>query len=199
MRPIRNLSIRHKLVVIIMTTSLAALLLACLGFISYERVTFRAKLAQDFWTLADVLDDSLAPGLAFTDPAALQQQLDTLKSHPHVLAAAVYDKTGQRVSAYERDRRARGFPWPAVAREGSFFQPERLDTIKAIPLAGEGSARSTSPRTWASWRHASSVTCSSRARCCCARGPNASSWRRSFCAASAWRPSAPWPAASPMT
>ena len=138
MRPIRNLSIRHKLVVIIMTTSLAALLLACLGFISYERVTFRAKLAQDFWTLADVLDDSLAPGLAFTDPAALQQQLDTLKSHPHVLAAAVYDKTGQRVSAYERDRRARGFPWPAVAREGSFFQPERLDTIKAIPLAGEG-------------------------------------------------------------
>lgn len=47
MRPLRHLSIRKKLTLMMMLTSIAALLLACGAFVSYELLTFRKTMAGD--------------------------------------------------------------------------------------------------------------------------------------------------------
>ena len=43
----KDLSIKRKLTLLMMLTSCAALLLACLGFMTYELVTMRQTMAQE--------------------------------------------------------------------------------------------------------------------------------------------------------
>ncbi len=137
MTSVRDLPIKHKLVGIIMLTGMVALLLACIGFITYEQVTFRQTMVRDFAIFADVFDDNLAPGLAFNDAKAMDQTLMTMRGHPHILAAAVFDKSGTRVATFERSRQPGGFSWPAAGHEVSHFHQDRLDTFQPITLAGE--------------------------------------------------------------
>ena len=138
MRLLRDLPIRRKLISIIMLTSVAAVALACGVFIAYEQFTFRAALVREYAILADLFGDNLAPGLTFDDPVSVAKMLKPLSAHPHVLAAAVYDKGGKRVATYERTPAAGQFGWPAPQPEpGSTFQPDRLDTFQPISLAGE--------------------------------------------------------------
>lgn len=137
MRSLRDYPIKHKLVGIIMLTSVVALLLACASFIAYEQVTFRRTMARDLATLAEVIRDNVASGLAFNDAGAMEKTLQSMRAQPHILAGAVYDLADRRVATYERSRQPGGFPWPAKAKEGSYFRPDRLDTIQRIYLAGE--------------------------------------------------------------
>ncbi|MEN9574564.1 MAG: hypothetical protein RL514_2419 [Verrucomicrobiota bacterium] len=137
MRFLRDLPIRHKLISIILLTSVAAVALACVVFIGYEQFTFRRALVREYAILAELFGDNLAPGLTFNDPDSVAKMLKPLGAHPHVLAAAVFDKAGQRVATYERTGTTGKFPWPPPGEPGSKFQPERLDTFQTITLAGE--------------------------------------------------------------
>lgn len=138
MRAFSDLPVRHKLIGIMMLTSVVAVLLACLGFIVYEQITFRGKLVRDFSILGEVIGENVAPGLACNDATAMEKPLQSLSAEPRILAAAVFDKTGRRVAGFQRKYEPAEFPWPANRSPGSFFQPHRLDTFQAIVLAGEG-------------------------------------------------------------
>src|SRR5439155_4829881 len=137
MRALRNLPIKRKLTAIMMLTSGVALLLACIAFVAYEQFAFRRTLVRDFSILADMFDDNVAPGLAFNDLASMEQTLKSLKAHPHILAAAVYDKSGKVVAKHQRDGPQRDFSWPTVRNTGCYFQKGRLDAFQEITLAGE--------------------------------------------------------------
>ncbi len=137
MRSFRDFPIKHKLVGIIMLTSLAALVLACVSFIAYEQLTFRRTMVRDFSMLAEVIRDNVASGLAFNDAAAMEKTLRSMQAQPHILAGAVYDTAGRRVASYERNWQPGGFPWPAQPETGSHFLADRLDTLRPIQLVGE--------------------------------------------------------------
>src|SRR6266487_1675961 len=98
----RDMPIKRKLTLLFMLTSCVALLLACVTFAAYEQMAFRRSMALDLSVLTDLFDDNVAPGLTFNDPKSIEQTLKPLDGHPHVLAAAVYDKTGQVVAQYQR-------------------------------------------------------------------------------------------------
>ena len=105
---LRRIPIKQKLTVIIMLTSGVALLLACIAFVSYDQVTFRREMAAELSVLTDMFDDNVASGLTFNEFKSVEQTLVSLKAHPHILAAAVYDKAGER--------------WPCTsARHGPAF------------------------------------------------------------------------------
>jgi len=55
MRLLRNVSLKRKLMIIIMLTSGVALLLACVAFVYYERNTFRESMVRDLTFKADVI------------------------------------------------------------------------------------------------------------------------------------------------
>lgn len=137
MHRLRDVSIRHKLIGIIMLTSILALLLTGVGFIAYEQFTFRGKMTRDFSMLADVICENVSPGLAFNDATAMEKTLQTLAAQQRVLAAAVYDKAGQRVASFQRGKPSEGFAWPERPMPGSYFSADRMDTFQHIVLAGE--------------------------------------------------------------
>ena len=55
MLALQNLSIRRKLTLITMLTSVVALVLACGAFLSYELITFRGTMSRDLSILGDVI------------------------------------------------------------------------------------------------------------------------------------------------
>ncbi|MDB6039026.1 MAG: sensor signal transduction histidine kinase [Verrucomicrobiales bacterium] len=132
-----DIPIKRKLTLLTMLTSFVALLLACVAFITYERVASRQSMVRDYSILADMFDDNVAPGLAFNDPASLEQTLKTLSADPHIIAGVVYNKAGKVVSKWERIDIRYKFQPPAPEKALSRFESDRLEIFQPITLAGE--------------------------------------------------------------
>jgi signal transduction histidine kinase len=100
-----DLPIKRKLMLVIMLTSLTALLLACAGFAMYELVTLRRLMVADLTTLADVIGATSTAALIFEDTTAATEFLGALKTKPHIVAACFYTKHGHFFVGYSRDGR----------------------------------------------------------------------------------------------
>ena len=71
----RDLTIRRKLALLILTSSVFAVILACVGFAIYERQRFHSDTATELATLADTLGANTAASLAFNDPKTAREML----------------------------------------------------------------------------------------------------------------------------
>src|ERR1700722_17943805 len=91
----RDLAIRRKLALLTFTSSVFAVVLACVGFAIYERQRFHTDIADELATLADTLGANTAASLAFNDPKAAREMLAALRTEHHVLGACLYDIHGQ--------------------------------------------------------------------------------------------------------
>jgi signal transduction histidine kinase len=98
-----DLPIKRKLMLVIMLTSLTALLLACTGFALYELVTVRRLMVADLTTLAEVIGATSTAALIFEDTKAAAEFLGALKTKPHIVTACFYTKHGYFFTGYSRD------------------------------------------------------------------------------------------------
>ncbi len=98
----RDLSIKRKLMLLMMLTSCAALLLACLAFMTYEMVTMRQMMAQELSTLAGIIADNSTAALSFKDYKAAEETLATLGAKQQIAAAAIYGPDGEIFARYLR-------------------------------------------------------------------------------------------------
>ena len=97
-----DLPIKRKLMLVIMLTSLTALLLACAGFALYELVTVRRLMVADLTTLADVIGATSTAALIFEDTKAAKEFLGALKTKRHIVTACFYTKHGHFFVGYSR-------------------------------------------------------------------------------------------------
>ena len=98
MRP--NLSLRGKIMLVTMVSSIAALLLTGTSLIGYDRVSFQASLTRHSSVLVDVVALHSAASLAFQDPAAAVEVLEALRAEPAVECAFIYDRDGRVFAIY---------------------------------------------------------------------------------------------------
>jgi signal transduction histidine kinase/DNA-binding NarL/FixJ family response regulator len=110
-------SIKHKLILIIMVTSGITLLLASVAFVTQEFLTFRANLAENLSTLAQVVGMNSEGALAFDDRLTAERHLSAFRAHPGILYACIYRPDGEVFATY----RAPGAPadWTAPPVEGT--------------------------------------------------------------------------------
>ena len=99
----RGLSLRHKLIAIIMTTSVGALLLAGGVFTAWEWTSLRRAMVRDLSTHADILADNCKAALAFEDTADANEVLGAMKSMPSIRTTCLYTSTGRLLAVYRRD------------------------------------------------------------------------------------------------
>ncbi len=111
----RDLSIRRKLMLIIMVTSSVALLLACAAFIGYDRYTFRRAKVHDLMTVADMIGSNSTAALAFGDADSAREILGALRAKEHIVAACVYTRDGRVFASYARGNPATPVAPPRVA------------------------------------------------------------------------------------
>ena len=72
---LRSLSIKRKLMLITMSTSTVALLLASVGFVVYDLVAFRSQMSDDLMTQAEIVGANSMAALAFRDGPAAREIL----------------------------------------------------------------------------------------------------------------------------
>ena len=98
----RDLSIRQKLMALMMLTSSAALLLACVAFMTYESVNMRQEMARELSALAGIIGDNSTAALSFKDRKAAEETLATLAAKDQIVAAALYGADGALFARYLR-------------------------------------------------------------------------------------------------
>ena len=115
--------------VIIMLTTVLALVLASLAFYLYDRMTFRDKLARDLDALSATLEANTTEALVFNDAERAGQILAGLEVQPRIVSAAIFDAEGELFADYTRgdmpDRPSRAPDLDGYAFRGGFLVLQR--------------------------------------------------------------------------
>jgi signal transduction histidine kinase/CheY-like chemotaxis protein len=93
-------NVRRKLMLMAVSTTLAALVAMALAMLVVDLRAFQRYWTDDLMTQADIMARVTAPALAFNDDSAARQNLAVLRVRPQILAAAIYTSAGARFAAY---------------------------------------------------------------------------------------------------
>ncbi|MBN8741432.1 MAG: hypothetical protein BGP24_15875 [Lysobacterales bacterium 69-70] len=119
MRLLAARSVRRKLQLLVVVTTLAALVITSVGMVAYDMRNYQRVWVADLQTQADILGQASAPALAFDDPKAAGENLALLKARPSILAAAIYTARGALFASYQRDDAAAA-AFPAIPDSDGF-------------------------------------------------------------------------------
>ena len=134
---LRRLSLRRKLTLLMLLTSVVALLLACGAFVAYEQITFRNSMARDLALLADVIGANSTAALTFHDSDAAREQLRSLRAQAHVIAACIYGRNGAPFAVYTRVEGAAGAVPGQAVPPGTVLARDDLTVSRPIVLAAD--------------------------------------------------------------
>jgi signal transduction histidine kinase len=133
----RDLPIRRKLALLILTSSVLAVLLACMGFAVYERQNFRANTDNELRALADTLGANTAASLAFNDPKTAREMLAALRADHDVLGACLFDIKGNIFAEYRRAGVGKEFTMPTLRDDGAYFERSSITLFRSVRMESE--------------------------------------------------------------
>jgi signal transduction histidine kinase/CheY-like chemotaxis protein len=118
-----------------MVTVTAALLCACAAVLAFDRLAARSSMRYNLEALAEMMGANSTAALSFDDAGVAEEILSTLRTRPHVIAAAIFEAGGRPLARYRRltDPPA---PPPPMRSDGSWFQSDRLILFHGIKLDG---------------------------------------------------------------
>lgn len=134
MTPRNSISIKRKLTLIILATSMFALLVALLVFFGAEVLVTKRRLSSELSTLAKVVGLGSRAAIAFQDKEAAQRILNAVQASDNIVGAALYDKEGNIFATYKSHNFKNKIP--QTPRQASYkwtdnsihlFQPVILD------------------------------------------------------------------------
>jgi signal transduction histidine kinase/DNA-binding response OmpR family regulator/HPt (histidine-containing phosphotransfer) domain-containing protein len=137
MRFLRNISIRHKLIGLFMVMSCFAALAISLPIAVYDLGNLKTSMAQDLFSLSDVLARNSTAALTFDDANSAEDVLSALRAEPDVTAACIYSQNGRPFATYLRSQSDSAFVPPAPRADIVYFEPDRLILFRRIVLSGE--------------------------------------------------------------
>jgi len=137
MRFLRDVSLKRKLMVIIMLTSSVALLLACAAFVTYERAGFRQDMVEDLTVKAELFAEQSTAALSFKDPKAATEILHKLVAQKHIVTACIYGSDDRVFATYQRADELEDFTPPAPHKSGYGFDDRYLELFREILLNGK--------------------------------------------------------------
>jgi signal transduction histidine kinase/CheY-like chemotaxis protein len=135
---VRDRSLATKIMVLVMGLSSAALLIACVALIAYDRSTARTSLTRDIGVLADVVGTTSTAAISFSDAKAATDSLRAVAVNKNVLVAAIV-KNGAVFARFDRN--------PETAPESILgrFDPQVTRTPQAVFTSDGGSLRMVRP------------------------------------------------------
>jgi len=132
----KKLSIKYKLIVVVLMTATIGLTLASGALLSYDRVNMKSTLSQELQILSKVVALRSAVALSFNDKKNARANLNTLKVRKNIRLACMYDDKGiifVKVSQGTHDLEC-----PNNEKKGGrFFIGDYLDVYEVIERNGE--------------------------------------------------------------
>lgn len=96
-----SLKIKTKLVLLMLSTSIMALILAGTGFIVYERLRVKEDMDRDLTSLAKIVANRSTVALSFDDADVARTTLTALNVKNAVVAACIYNRSDQLFAVYQ--------------------------------------------------------------------------------------------------
>src|SRR5689334_16096374 len=106
----QDLPIKRKVTLVIMLTTVTALLLTVAAFLIYDWLSYRQNIVLRLSTTASIVADSSTAALLFEDEETAQQLLNALHAEPQIVEAALYDEQGKLYVHYPSDHPVDAFP-----------------------------------------------------------------------------------------
>ena len=135
MSSFRNLSSQQKQTLIVILTGPVALLLACVGYFTYEWAAFQRSFTRDLSVLARIVGVNSAAALDSDDPAAAGKILAALAVERRILSACIRTKGGSVFARHHRADTEWRCPPPEAA--GRRLRDRRLERFEPIVLDGK--------------------------------------------------------------
>ncbi|MCP4150178.1 MAG: PAS domain S-box protein [bacterium] len=129
----RKLSIKRKLVIIIMVVASAAMLLAGMAFITYQWREFRDRMETQLWAQAEMVAENCTGSISFNDPEDAEAILASLKAIKPIALVCVYNDKKTPFAVYQRSDFIGKAP-PVPKKETSEFAGDWLKMSKHIML-----------------------------------------------------------------
>jgi signal transduction histidine kinase/ActR/RegA family two-component response regulator len=129
-------SVKSKLLLAVMVTTLAALAVAATGIMVYELRTYEASRANELAAFADLLGAATGPALAFNDQREAEDSLSLLRVRPSIIAGALYDASGRLFAAHQPDVLA-GIRLPPPGSSLHHVVDDRMILARPIVEKGE--------------------------------------------------------------
>ncbi len=136
MMKFRDFSIRHKLILIIMSISTAVLLLASVSFIWYEVKMSRHTMVNELTILVEIIGNNSTAALTFDDAFAAEEILSALKYKEHIVAAFIFKPNNILFATYIRQKSEYKLP-QELSTYKTYFKDEFLYITHPIVLEGE--------------------------------------------------------------
>src|ERR1700757_569026 len=96
----KNISIRNKLMRVIMLVCGIVVLVTCAIFFLSDFYSFRENTLQNISTSGEIIANNSTAAIAFESKEDAQEILSALKAEPHIIAASIYDINGKLFCAY---------------------------------------------------------------------------------------------------
>jgi PAS domain S-box-containing protein len=136
MRSHMDLSIRHKLQLLVMASSAAALLVASVVFAFFDRSTFLQAKTQDLTVAASMVGSNSTAALSFGDAKSAGEILSALQAKQNVINACIYKKDGQVFASYSRDAAHGDFSAPPPQTQSTAIVKDHMLLFQPITLNG---------------------------------------------------------------
>jgi PAS domain S-box-containing protein len=134
---LRDMTIRWKLILIIMSTCAFALALSGTAFIVSERTILRHFMVHNLLTQAEIVADNCKAALVFKEAKDAQEVLNALRVESSIVSASIYTKSGEPFAEYYRDGTDKNLHPSGPEEYGHFFKDGLLVAHKTIVLDGE--------------------------------------------------------------
>jgi PAS domain S-box-containing protein len=132
---IRNLPIKRKLMLVVLSTCGVILLLACAALFAFQIYIFKQSSVRDLSALTEVVAANSAGAVAFGDKKAAEEILAALKARSQVVSASIRLADGRNFTGFgpaaERDHGAPG------AQRGTRLEGQELVVVRDITLERE--------------------------------------------------------------
>ena len=99
----RTVPIRAQLMRMLLLTSGLVLLFTCAAFVTYELATFRQSITRHLSTLGQAIAANSTAALAFDNPSDARMVLAAFRADRSIVAAALYDNSGNLFASYPDD------------------------------------------------------------------------------------------------
>ena len=133
---IRLRSIRHKLMSVVLLTTLVALVISLGTIVVYDLRAYHRNLVADISTQAELLGHMSSAALAFDDERLAQENLNLMRIRPRVTAGALYKADGSLFASYRANERVGALP-AKVGKEGESIAGSSVELFKPIVDNGE--------------------------------------------------------------
>ncbi len=129
---IRLRSVRTKLFVGVLLTSLAAIVVTGASLLAYDLHSLRETLTVDLSTQAELIGRACVPALQFDDPKVAHDNLALLDARPNIDAAGLYNAKGVLFGNYVRNGGTpENFP-PLAGTDGVRFSGQDIYVTRRI-------------------------------------------------------------------